>query len=187
MKQAIIDMQDFNRMIRQLRKVIKDHSFEIRGKLIYLEVKKRMMKCVATDGHRLHEVNICVNADDEFSCYISVPRLNAIGDVLLSLENGYAYVEFADVRFSTKQPQEKLQQFDFDKIRKMIADDERIEIAVNPKYLIDALQALSDEKCVIINIGKDPMKPVVVRANDQSNTQLFGVLPVRSLNLGREF
>lgn len=40
MKQAIIDMQDFNRMIRQLRKVIKDHSFEIREKLIYLEVKK---------------------------------------------------------------------------------------------------------------------------------------------------
>lgn len=69
----------------------------------------------------------------------------------------------------------------------MIADDERIEIAVNPKYLIDALQALSDEKCVIINIGKDPMKPVVVRANNQSNTQLFGVLPVRSPHIGREF
>lgn len=187
MKQALIDKKDFNRMIQQMKKVINPNSWRVREGLIQLCVRKGAMKCVATDGFRLHEVSIYAKTDDEFSCFISVPRLKATENVHLTLEDGYAYVDFDDVRFSTKQPQEDLEKFDFDVIRKMIADDERVEIAVNPKYLMDALQALSGEKSVILNVGKSPTKPIVIRANDQLHLELFGVLPVRSRFIGDEF
>lgn len=187
MKQAFIDKKDFNRMIQQMKKVINPNSWRPRDGLIQLEVWKGAMKCVATDGFRIHEVSIYAKTEDEFSCFIAVPRLKATDNVRLTLEDGYAYLDFDDVRFSTKQPQEEQQKFDFDVIRKMIADDERVEIAVNPKYLMDALQALSGEKSVILNVGKSPTKPIVIRANDQLHRELFGVLPVRSRFIGDEF
>ena len=89
-----------------------------------------------------------------------------------------AYVEFGNVRFSTKQSKTPLTVFGSEKIQELIGDDERFEVAVNPQYLLDAINAVKSEKRIILNVG-DPLRPITIRPDSGINQQMCGILPIR--------
>lgn len=181
---AHIDAKDFNRMIRNLKPALKKPGTSAMGRndlteLIHLEFGKDQVKCVAIDGFRVHEEYIYATVDEEFSCHIAPPQLlPQAGDVHVYVEGATAYVEFDNIRLATKQPNYPLTVYDSGKILEMIGDDERFEVAVNPKYLLDAVSAVKGEKQIVLNIGS-PLQPIMVYPTGAMGIRTYSILPVR--------
>lgn len=186
MKQATIDAKDFNLMVKNLKKVLRKQrpsnskcAEKDIAELIHMEFRKGEVKCVATDYCRIHEEHIPAMADEEFVCHITPPRLPvSAGRVKICLEEFTAYVEFDDTRLSIKQPHEPIEVPDSEKVQAMIADDERFEVAINPKYLLDAVNTMRSEKYIILNVG-DPLAPITLYPCDGVGTHTYSILPIQ--------
>lgn len=180
---ATIEATAFDRMVKHMQKVLSRPNAYSPNKLIkciHLEFHPGKVKCIAVDGYRVHEECLPAQVDSDFKCHIDPPRLSAFhaGYVRVCLENEVVYVEFDNVRFATKQAVEPLPVVGSEKIMEMIGDDERFEVAVNPQYLLDAINALKLEECIILNVG-DSLRPIILRPDSGMNQQMCGVLPVR--------
>lgn len=180
---ATIEAKTFDCMVKHMKKVLSRSNPYIPNKLIeciHLDFQPGRVKCIAIDGHRIHEEYLPAQVDHSFSCHIDPPSLSSsrVGHVTISLEDGVAYVEFGNVRFSTKQSKTPLTVFGSEKIQELIGDDERFEVAVNPQYLLDAINAVKSEKRIILNVG-DPLRPITIRPDSGINQQMCGILPIR--------
>lgn len=179
---VFIEGKAFNQMVKHLQRALAQPG-AYPNKLIeciHLDFHPGRVKCIAVDGYRVHEEYLPAQVDSEFSCYIDPPRLSSAraGYVHVSLENGIAYVEFDNVRFATKQVELSKPVVGSEKIMEMIGDDERFEVAVNPQYLLDAINAVKSEKFIILNVG-DPLRPITIRPGEGRIHLMCGVLPVR--------
>lgn len=180
---ATIDANAFDKMVKHMQKVLARTNPYAPNKLIeciHLDFQPGQVKCIAVDGYRIHEEYLSTNEDSCFSCYINPPRLSCsrAGYVTVSLKDGVAYVEFDNVRFATKQTELSKPVVGFEKIMELIGEDERFEVAVNPKYLLDAVNTMKSEKKIILNVG-DPMRPITIRPGDGQGGWMCGILPVR--------
>jgi len=147
--------------------------------LIHMEFGENMVRCMAIDGHRIHENHIPAVTSVKFVCHICPPRLAAHSRVKISLDDDFtAYIEFGDVRFATKQPSEPLDIPGLDKVQKMIEEDVRFEVVVNSRYLLDAAKTMRGSQRLALNFGS-PSSPVVLYPANGMGTKTYTILPIR--------
>lgn len=193
---AIIDADDFKRVINNTKKFTKTFSGHKVMEYIYLEIdaEAKVLKASAVDGHKISiEYAKVKEVDESFKCFIkpNIPKITKHDiDAELEMVGRRLLVTVGDN--ITGYAQLNTQYFNVGEIlKKNKPEDIVTSIYFNPKLLIEALQSvkvdgLSDH--VRLDIPKDPSHPVLIRpairADVVKKNNLKLVLPVHGLQEG---
>ena len=169
---AKLDANEFKRIIDNTKRFVnKDASNELMS-WIYLEINAREMiiKATALDGHRVSiEYAKLAEAEKSFNCYIrpGIPKVTRHDDYAeLEIRKNRLYVQVGESIIGYVQPEGKF--YEVDKVLKNLDSEKKLEtIAINAKYLKDALESISPcngtRKIAEIDVYP-PCHPVVIRS-----------------------
>ena len=146
---------------------------------IRFKINKDTLQILSIDGFRLHTqtINIYNDSSDELEFltdYIKVPKTMVLS-ITLDTELKTITYDFKDINEKIIKSIYDIGNYpkDLDKLKD--GHKTKYRIAINPKYLIEALKGFKD--MAIIDFD-DPIKPIIIRAkNDNINYNL--VLPIR--------
>lgn len=180
---AKIEASAFKTMIDNTKKFLSKYDSNLM-QYIFLEAdaEAQEIKATALDGRRISVEYVKAEVSESFKCYMkaNIPKITK-DDYYAELEltGGRLLVTVGDNITGYKQPEGE-----YYKVQGLLNDVAAQEvagrIAVNPKYLKEALESIEYDfkNCAILEIPKDPCKPIVIKpTKDKRNIKI--VLPVR--------
>lgn len=158
-------------------------------------VKKESITAYTLDGYRASKFTIKCDEnpnEDEFECYIKPlsvkPSKQGLFNVTIELDGTKARVKvptmFGEVQYSFEQLAENF--IDIENIYKDNEIHDR-EVALNARYMVDAFKALasieaSRNHMAVFESKSDDIKPIIVRAENESVICEQLILPIRRTN-----
>ncbi len=180
---AIINAGEFKRIIDNTKKFTNQCAESVMMKYIHLvlDAENKEIKAEATDGWRFSiEYAELFEIDESFECFIrpNIPSLKKIEYVELELKENTLYVTAGDNIQGYKQPKGI-----FYDLRKCLSESVKTEpiqtIGVNPKLLIDALNAGCDTSKYSRGVAKieirTPKDMILIRSGEKN---IKVVLPI---------
>lgn len=184
---AIIDANEFKRLVDNTKKFVRDYGLMA---WIYLEVEENVIKATALDGHRVSiEYAFVKELDEPFKCFIKpeIPKITKRDrDVELTLSDKKVYITVGDNIRGYKQPEGE-----FFNVKSILDDlkakEPLITVGADAKLLKEAFDSVkvtgTAKQVVRIDIhGKK--EPIVIRRENigmdgvaKENIKL--VLPMR--------
>lgn len=192
MKRVEINEIQFKRLIDGVKHCVEKSDYRPILQYIQIKVKSDSITAYALDGYRAARVEIknTCPIDEEFTCYIKPITVkvskSGINSVVIEQTGEKTFVEVATeygvLRYGFTMPQG-----DFVDVEKVFAGarPHDRELAIQPRYVIDALKALNGiEGCggsyrAILESKENSKTPFIIRAKSDGiiNEQL--ILPVR--------
>lgn len=185
----------FKQMIDSVKHATEKCGFRKILEFIKICVKRDTITAYTLDGYRASKFTIKCDKtpnEDEFECYIKPlsvkPSKQGLERVTIEFANEMAIVkvptEFGEVRYSFKQPTESL--IDIEGIYKENEPHDR-EVALNARYVVDAFKALASvditrNHMAVFESKADELKPIIVRAENESVICEQLILPIRRMN-----
>jgi hypothetical protein len=148
---------------------------------ICIKLKDKTIRVEATDGHRLHRIDVYSGHD--FDGNLSGLAWSTTADKLKSHEK----LIRGAIKFHQQHPMQSLACMEFDELDRWPETDTIIpndgvgdKIRVNPKYLQDACKACSlITDSLVVQMPADDGQPLMVKAKAEGAEFLAVIMPMR--------
>lgn len=165
-KQAIVNSDDFNRIVSATRKFVSENSPSESYHYIKLEfcAASSQVTAIAADGYKMSVEHAACRCDtDMIACIHPGVRLPKKQDAVIEVTEQETVIRCGRFIFGSTAPKNE-NCFDW---RKVLPDAPIFRIAFNPGYLLDALQAAKAS-----NKGK-PREPVILEFRSAIEPVIF--------------